>query len=386
MNTNSNRRSRTTDEGFYKSTGKVREIKAEQSQAVIGNKRILSYYEGRVPKAKKTKHVMHEYSVTKTKLAQLGAQNNQQRELVLCHLTNKSAKSEKLKDDSICGDELAEPAIGNEISYNSEDDQAAATDMIQGPDEHLANKDALLGTENRNECADPSCADLGENMDSTFISPEQLAATSATTPTSATSFGGFGVGSPDGFLLSDFDDGFLLSDFDVLFKEPFCADQPDQPPHPPHPHQPSAAPHPHQPPPAPQSHQPPPPSQPQNYCSSTLPSALCTKQGNVPGLYNDDCSKQLSPTGNNISTNYHDEPVSNTAYGVQNGATDERFSEVYKTSTNDHNESVSSEAYFQQEENLGSIFHPIRPQDYTLLSLMNKELGDVMHASSYIGM
>ncbi|VVA35964.1 PREDICTED: NAC [Prunus dulcis] len=261
MNTNSNRRSRTTDEGFYKSTGKVREIKAEQSQAVIGNKRILSYYEGRVPKAKKTKHVMHEYSVTKTKLAQLGAQNNQQRELVLCHLTNKSAKSEKLKDDSICGDELAEPAIGNEISYNSEDDQAAATDMIQGPDEHLADKDVLLGTENRNECAEsespngfsptdnndistcvcfgspgsfdvpggfflsdfddlfnePSCADLGENMDSTFISPEQLAATSATTPTSATSFGGFGVGSPDGFLLSDFDDGFLLSDFDVLF-------------------------------------------------------------------------------------------------------------------------------------------------------------------------
>ncbi|KAH0980024.1 hypothetical protein GBA52_007201 [Prunus armeniaca] len=552
---NSKRCNRSTDEGFYKSTGKVREIKAEQSQAVIGNKRILSYYEGRAPQAKKTKHVMHEYSLTKTKLAQLGAQNNQQRELVLCHLTNKSAKSAKLKDDSICGDELAEPAIVGEIAY-SKDDQAAATDMIQGPDEHLADKDSLLGTENRNECAEPSCADLGENMDSTFLSPEQLAATSATTPTSATSFGGFGVGSPDGFLLSDFDDGFLLSDFDVLFKEPscadlgenmdstflppeqlaatsattptsatsfggfgvgspdgfllsdiddllkepscadlgenmdstflppeqlaaasattptsatsfggfgvgspdgfllsdiddllkepFCADQPHQPPHPPHPHQPPPAPHPHQPPPAPQSHQPPspsqpqnycfstlpsalctkqgnvpslynddcsrqlsptgnpphphqpppaphphqppppsqpqnycfstlpsalctkqgnvpslynddcsrqlsptgnpphphqpppaphphqppPPSQPQNYCSSTLPSALCTKQGNVPSLYNDDCSKQLSPTGNNISTNYHHEPVSNTAYSVQNGASDERFSEV----------------------------------------------------------
>ncbi|CAB4270384.1 unnamed protein product [Prunus armeniaca] len=420
---NSKRCNRSTDEGFYKSTGKVREIKAEQSQAVIGNKRILSYYEGRAPQAKKTKYVMHEYSLTKTKLAQLGAQNNQQRELVLCHLTNKPAKVAKLKDDSISGDELAEPAIVGEIAC-SKDDQAAATDMIQGPDEHLADKDALLGTENRNECAEPSCADLGENMDSTFLPPEQLAATSATTPTSATSFGGFGVGSPDGFLLSDIDDllkepscadlgenmdstflppeqlaatsattptsatsfggfgvgspdGFLLSDFDVLFKEPFCADQPDQPPHPPHPHQPS---------PAPQSHQPPPPSQPQNYCSSTLPSASCTKQGNVPGLYNDDCSKQLSPTGNNISTNYHYEPVSNTAYGVQNGATDERFSEVYKISTNDHNESVSSEAYFQQEENLGSIFHPIRPQDYTLLSPRNTELGDVMHASNYIGM
>ncbi|XP_008244238.1 PREDICTED: uncharacterized protein LOC103342394 [Prunus mume] len=598
---NSKRCNRSTDEGFYKSTGKVREIKAEQSQAVIGNKRILSYYEGRAPQAKKTKHVMHEYSLTQTKLAQLGAQNNQQRELVLCHLTNKSAKSAKLKDDSICGDELAEPAIVGEIAY-SKDVQAAATDMIQGPDEHLKDKDALLGTENRNECAEPSCADLGENMDSTFLSPEQLAATSATTPTSATSFGGFGVGSPDGFFLSDIDDllkqpscadlgenmdstflspeqlaatsattptsatsfggfgvgspdgfllpdiddmlkqpscadlgenmdltflppeqqaatsattptsatsfggfgvgspdgfllsdiddllkqpscadlgenmdstflppeqlaatsattptsatsfggfgagspdGFLLPDIDDLLKEPFCADQPHQPPPAPHPHQPPPAPHPHQPPPAPQSHQPPspsqpqnycfstlpsalctkqgnvpslynddcsrqlsptgnpphphqpppaphphqppPPSQPQNYCSSTLPSALCTKQGNVPSLYNDDCSKQLSPTGNNVSTNYHHEPVSNTAYSIQNGATDERFSEVYKISTNDHNESVSSEAYFQPEENLG-ILHPFRPQDYTLLSPRNTELGDFMHANNYIDM
>ncbi|KAL6290616.1 hypothetical protein ACE6H2_008126 [Prunus campanulata] len=256
---NSKRCNRSTDEGFYKSTGKVREIRAEQSQAVIGNKRILSYYEGRVPKAKKTKHVMHEYSLTKTKLAQLGAQNNQQRELVLCHLTNKTAKSEKLKDDSICSDELAEPAIGGEIASNSEDDQADATDMIQGPDEHLADKDVLLGTENHNECAEsespngfsptenndistcvgspgsfdvpggfflsdfddllnePSCADLGVNMDSTFLPPQQLAATSATTPTSSTSFGGFGVGSSDGFFLSDFNDLFTEENLGSIF-------------------------------------------------------------------------------------------------------------------------------------------------------------------------
>ncbi|KAI5345981.1 hypothetical protein L3X38_013859 [Prunus dulcis] len=382
-NSKRDRCNRTTDEGFYKSTGKVREIKAEQSQAVIGNKRILPFCEGRGPQAKKTKYVMHEYSLTKTALAKMGVgpNSNQQTEFVLCCLKNKSANSKKLKDDSVCGNELAELAVGGEIASNSEDDQAAATGMIQGPDEHLADKDVLLGTENINECVEsespngfsstdnndistfvgspgsfdvpdgiflsdfddpikePSCADLGENMDSTFLPPQQLAATSAT------SFGGFGVGSPDG----------PWSDFDDLLKEPFWADQPHQPPHPPHPHQPPPASHPHQPPPAPQSHQPPPPSQPQNYCSSTLPSALCTKQGNVPSLCNDDCSKQLSPTGNNISTNYHYEPVSNTAYSVQNGATDESFSEVYKISTNDHNESVSSEAYFQPEENLGIL-------------------------------
>ncbi|XP_021822617.1 uncharacterized protein LOC110764029 [Prunus avium] len=359
-NSKRDRCNRTTDEGKYKITCRDREIKDELSKTVIGKKRYLAFKD-HVPSAKKTKYVIHEYSLTKAELAKLGVgpNPNQKKEFVLCCLKSKSANSKKLKDVSICGNELAEPAIGGEIASNSEDDQAAATGMIQGPDEHLLKE--------------PSCADLGV---------QQLAATSATTPTSATSFGGVGVGSPDGFLWSDFNilleepscadlevqqlaatsattptsatsfggvgvgspDGFLWSDFDDLLEEPFWADQPHQPPHPSHPHQPPPAPHPHQ---------PPPPSQPQNYCSSTLPSALCTKQGNVPSLYNDDCSKQLSPTGNNISTNYHYEPVSNTAYSVQNGATDERFSEVYKISTNDHNESVSSEAYLQPEENLG---------------------------------
>ncbi|XP_034206199.1 uncharacterized protein LOC117620174 isoform X2 [Prunus dulcis] len=248
-NSKRDRCNRTTDEGFYKSTGKVREIKAEQSQAVIGNKRILPFCEGRGPQAKKTKYVMHEYSLTKTALAKMGVgpNSNQQTEFVLCCLKNKSANSKKLKDDSVCGNELAELAVGGEIASNSEDDQAAATGMIQGPDEHLADKDVLLGTENINECVEsespngfsstdnndistfvgspgsfdvpdgiflsdiddpikePSCADLGENMDSTFLPPQQLAATSAT------SFGGFGFGSPDG----------PWSDFDDLLKEAY---------------------------------------------------------------------------------------------------------------------------------------------------------------------
>ncbi|CAN6554009.1 unnamed protein product [Malus baccata var. baccata] len=54
-----------TDQGFYKITGKEREIRAEESKAVIGNKGILTFYEGRVPKAKKTDWVVHEYYLTK---------------------------------------------------------------------------------------------------------------------------------------------------------------------------------------------------------------------------------------------------------------------------------------------------------------------------------
>ncbi|KAM1454606.1 hypothetical protein ACFX13_004160 [Malus domestica] len=54
-----------TDQGFYKITGNEREIRAEESKAVIGKKRILTFYEGRVPKAKKTDWVVHKYYLTK---------------------------------------------------------------------------------------------------------------------------------------------------------------------------------------------------------------------------------------------------------------------------------------------------------------------------------
>ncbi|KAM1234523.1 hypothetical protein ACFX2J_004090 [Malus domestica] len=54
-----------TDQGFYKITGKEREIRAEESKAVIGKKRILTFYEGRVLKEKKTDWVVHEYYLIK---------------------------------------------------------------------------------------------------------------------------------------------------------------------------------------------------------------------------------------------------------------------------------------------------------------------------------
>ncbi|KAM1816529.1 hypothetical protein ACFX12_000929 [Malus domestica] len=62
---NSTHCNRATDQGFYKITGKEREIRAEESKAVIGKKKILTFYEGRVPKAKKTDWVVHEYYLIK---------------------------------------------------------------------------------------------------------------------------------------------------------------------------------------------------------------------------------------------------------------------------------------------------------------------------------
>lgn len=168
---------RTTNEGFYKSTGKPREIEDELSKAVIGEKRYMPFYEGRAPNHKLTKYVLHQFSLTKTELAKLAPN----REFVLNHLTIKKGSTKacnpkpnckKRKYDSNC-DKLAEHGIPGYIAPNYKDDQAAAAaNMIPEPKEHLADEDVLLGSENRNECAESESANgsrLINNNDSSTL-------------------------------------------------------------------------------------------------------------------------------------------------------------------------------------------------------------------------
>ncbi|KAM1069046.1 hypothetical protein ACFX2A_000938 [Malus domestica] len=115
------RRDRATDQGFYKSTGDEREIRAEESESVIGKKRFLTFHEGRGLKAKKTDWVIHEFKET-----EVGS-------FVLCLLKNRSPSYKKPKGDPFCG-KLADSGA------NSEDNQAAVSDVIPEPVEHLGYK------------------------------------------------------------------------------------------------------------------------------------------------------------------------------------------------------------------------------------------------------
>ncbi|BBG97737.1 NAC domain containing protein 86 [Prunus dulcis] len=168
---------RTTNQGFYKSTGKPRGIEDELSKAVIGEKRYMPFYEGRAPEHKLTEYVLHQFSLTKTELAKLAPN----REFVLNHLTIKKGSTKarnpkpnykKRKYDSNC-DKLAEHGIPGYITSNYKDDQAAAAaNMIPDPEEHLADEDVLLGSENRNECAESESANgsrLINNNDSSTL-------------------------------------------------------------------------------------------------------------------------------------------------------------------------------------------------------------------------
>ncbi|XP_020411930.1 NAC domain-containing protein 83 isoform X3 [Prunus persica] len=113
--TNSNRSNRATPHGSWKITGKERMIRARGSNAVIGTKRTMTFYERGVPKSKKTNWVMHEYNLFESEASpdpQLA-----ERDFVLC----RTKKNPDKKDTSVFAE--GEPSSYN--LYNCEDEAAA---------------------------------------------------------------------------------------------------------------------------------------------------------------------------------------------------------------------------------------------------------------------
>ncbi|KAG9446627.1 hypothetical protein H6P81_012755 [Aristolochia fimbriata] len=61
---NGNRANRATGSGFWKATGKDKQIVASRTNQLVGMKKVLVFYRGKPPKGSKTDWIMHEYRLS----------------------------------------------------------------------------------------------------------------------------------------------------------------------------------------------------------------------------------------------------------------------------------------------------------------------------------
>ncbi|CAN8269311.1 unnamed protein product [Cochlearia groenlandica] len=84
------RTNRATEAGYWKATGKDREIKSTKTNSLLGMKKTLVFYKGRAPKGVKSCWVMHEYRLD-GKFSYNYITSSAKDEWVLCKVCLKSA-------------------------------------------------------------------------------------------------------------------------------------------------------------------------------------------------------------------------------------------------------------------------------------------------------
>ncbi|XP_019707283.2 uncharacterized protein [Elaeis guineensis] len=86
------RTNRATNAGYWKTTGKDKEIFSSQTSELLGMKKTLVFYKGRAPRGEKTNWVMHEYRLQSKSAVKA---NKQQDEWVVCRVFAKSPGGKK---------------------------------------------------------------------------------------------------------------------------------------------------------------------------------------------------------------------------------------------------------------------------------------------------
>ncbi|KAG0465000.1 hypothetical protein HPP92_019164 [Vanilla planifolia] len=82
------RTNRATGAGYWKATGKDREVHAATTGALVGMKKTLVFYKGRAPRGEKTRWVLHEYRL----YGDLAFRHASKEEWVICRIFHKGGE------------------------------------------------------------------------------------------------------------------------------------------------------------------------------------------------------------------------------------------------------------------------------------------------------
>ncbi|KAJ6806506.1 NAC domain-containing protein 100-like [Iris pallida] len=109
------RTNRATGTGYWKATGKDKEIRRGRARVLVGMKKTLVFYTGRAPKGEKTNWVMHEFRLEAggshfSSLPQVAMES-----WVVCRVFHKNEVVKKTSS-SVTSMEAAAPAVGQQFN------------------------------------------------------------------------------------------------------------------------------------------------------------------------------------------------------------------------------------------------------------------------------
>ncbi|PKA51175.1 NAC domain-containing protein 100 [Apostasia shenzhenica] len=94
------RTNRATGAGYWKATGKDKEVFLKKKRVLVGMKKTLVFYEGRAPRGKKSNWVMHEYRLLSSSPKQM------KDEWVVCRVYNKKKETPLMAEKSSFEDDF----------------------------------------------------------------------------------------------------------------------------------------------------------------------------------------------------------------------------------------------------------------------------------------
>ncbi|XP_074574288.1 NAC domain-containing protein 92-like [Curcuma longa] len=128
------RTNRATESGYWKATGKDKEIFKAKTTALIGMKKTLVFYKGRAPRGEKTNWVMHEFRLEGQHLLP-NLPKSSKDEWVVCRVMHKNIGLKRLINSPPAGDDLVDsvgtlpPLIESNLNYDQIFD-------MKGADQH----------------------------------------------------------------------------------------------------------------------------------------------------------------------------------------------------------------------------------------------------------